>query len=168
MLKKTVGYLKTKGVSILIASLILCVILAAGTYLSRQSSPTDRIQPGADLVSQGYSHYLRNHYKEAADSFEQAAKDKPDSEPIWYDLGNAYFQQGLFNQACTAYQKALALNSKDGDAIANLRLAQDREKKGMRREKVPGPNEMATPSPETKPKKFWEDFFTKLNDSLRQ
>jgi cytochrome c-type biogenesis protein CcmH/NrfG len=158
---------KKNKITILISALILSVILGIGTYLSSQSPLTNRIQP-FDIAMQAYDAYRFQRYKEAVDCFEQASMAKPNSAEIWYDLGNAYFQQNQFNQACTAYKKALQLNPGDEDTLVNLRLAQERGKGGINKKKTSLLREKLPPVPDAKSKGFWKNFLSNLNDCLRQ
>ena len=65
-------------------------------------------------------------YDEAAQSFAVVANsvsNKDTLQRVWHNIGNCYLQKKDFEQAITAYKKALKLNPKDEDTRYNLAYA---------------------------------------------
>ncbi len=60
-----------------------------------------------------------NNYAQAANSF----SNKDTLHQIWHNIGNCYLQQKKYEEAITAYKKALKHNPKDEDTRYNLAYA---------------------------------------------
>ena len=69
-------------------------------------------QSARNLVQQGNQAYESGNYKDALDSYEEAAALEPDSARIWFNKGDALYQQGEFDKAADAYEQA-ALRGED-------------------------------------------------------
>ncbi|MFA6303417.1 MAG: tetratricopeptide repeat protein [Legionella sp.] len=74
--------------------------------------------------------YRAGEYESAADQFKQSR-----SQAGYYNQGNALAHMGKYEQAIKAYDKALALNPQDQDAIFNRKLVQDLMKKDKNKQK---------------------------------
>jgi hypothetical protein len=68
--------------------------------------------------------YLAGDFAGAARGYQALLDDGWESAALHLDLGNAQLRMGLRGQAVAAYQRALRLDPGDGDARANLTLAQ--------------------------------------------
>jgi tetratricopeptide (TPR) repeat protein len=67
--------------------------------------------------------YLRQEdYQTAANHFLQAIARRPDDATAYVNLGNVYFENGLYNKALEGYRKATAIDSLD--AVTQYNLAQ--------------------------------------------
>lgn len=74
----------------------------------------------------GSAAYRAQDYKLAAKSFQDSL-----SQRAAYNEGNALAHIGKYEQAIKAYDKALALNPKDQDALFNRKLVEDLMKKNQ-------------------------------------
>ncbi len=69
------------------------------------------------------SLYENGRYVEATQAYEQLVAQGIHDSAIYYNLGNAYFQQGDIGQAIFNYQRAAQLAPRDADIQANLAAA---------------------------------------------
>lgn len=67
--------------------------------------------------------YENGRFAESAQLYEQLIAQEMRSSAIYYNLGNAYYQQGDLGKAILNYNRALALDPRDADIKANLTLA---------------------------------------------
>lgn len=71
------------------------------------------------LFSQGNEAYSREDYAQAIEFYQRAA-NLGESSALHYNLGNAYFRVDDVGRAVLHYEKALALDPANPDAIRNL------------------------------------------------
>ncbi|HEY8835010.1 MAG TPA: tetratricopeptide repeat protein [Chthoniobacterales bacterium] len=69
--------------------------------------------------------YNEAHFQEAAEGYEALVQSGHWNANLFYDLGNAYYRLGNFGKAVLNYERALALDPRQPEADANLRLARD-------------------------------------------
>lgn len=72
------------------------------------------------------SMFLQDRIPEAIAEYKKAinaAEDADVKQRGYYNMGNAYFQNGEFGQSINAYKEALKINPGDEDAKKNLMLA---------------------------------------------
>ena len=72
------------------------------------------------------SMFLQDRIPEAIAEYKKAitaAEDADVKQRGYYNMGNAYFQNGEFGQSINAYKEALKINPTDEDAKKNLMLA---------------------------------------------
>lgn len=69
--------------------------------------------------------YAAGHFPEAVKGYQALVDGHHWSASIFYDLGNAYFRTGDSGRAILNYQRALALQPTQPEALANLRLVRD-------------------------------------------
>ena len=67
--------------------------------------------------------YENGRYAAAAQAYEQLIAQGVKNSAIYYNLGNAYMQQGEIGRAILNYKRAQALAPRDPDIAANLALA---------------------------------------------
>jgi len=67
--------------------------------------------------------YVAGHFDEAARIYEQELARGVQDSAVYYNLGNAYFQQGDLGRAVLNLQRAAQLDPRDEDIQANLELA---------------------------------------------
>ncbi|MFM7458490.1 MAG: tetratricopeptide repeat protein [bacterium] len=87
--------------------------------------------------------YKESNFKQAENLFKKSIQNNPKNDDLkekaFYNLGNSFFKQKDYRRAISSYQGALKINSKDRDAIYNLKLAekllQDEEEKKNNPEK---------------------------------
>ncbi len=84
-------------------------------------SAAAQVQPDVKTwFSLGNLHFAQQEYPEAVVAYRQALALRPNSLPIYNNLGYALHQQGLFDEAISYYQKALELKPDFTEAEANL------------------------------------------------
>jgi hypothetical protein len=83
--------------------------------------------------------YVAGHYAEAVRIYEgQLALGVQDSA-LYYNLGNAYFQQGDLGRAVLNLERAAQLDPRDADIQANLELVRGQTTELFAAEEAPGP-----------------------------
>lgn len=69
--------------------------------------------------------YSEGRYQEAVEGYQSLVQSGRWSANLFYDLGNAWFRTGNFGQAILNYERALGLDPRHPEAVANLQLARD-------------------------------------------
>src|SRR5256714_9884201 len=94
--------------------------------------------------------YAEGRFDEAAAGYESLINSGNWTANLFYDLGNARYRLGDFGQAILDYERALALDPRQPEADANLRLARDEARAlEMRRDWIERYAGMATVKPYT-------------------
>lgn len=76
------------------------------------------------LFNRGVQAYERGDYREAAQWFEEAARQGLASPALYYNLGNAYFKLEDIGRAVLNYERAKKMAPRDEDVLFNLGVAQ--------------------------------------------
>jgi tetratricopeptide (TPR) repeat protein len=103
--------LKTAGVAACGAALLF------GTFV-RADSQASEFDAANKLYEQG-------KYAEAAATYEKLVQSGLGSEPVYYNMGNAFFKSGEIGRAIAAYKQAQQLAPRDPDLRANLVFARN-------------------------------------------
>lgn len=98
--------------------LLLLGILAGGIWLLGSN-----VQADAATIDAANQLYVAGHYGEAARIYEQEIARGVHDSAVYFNLGNAYFQQGDMGRAVLNLQRAAQLAPRDADIQANLELA---------------------------------------------
>ena len=85
------------------ALLLSCVLLVAGSV---HANPTKLFQKGNKALAEG-------HYDEAANAYQEAAADAPESAEIHYNLGNTLYRAESFEEAQASFEYAASLAGTD-------------------------------------------------------
>jgi len=97
----------------------LCLLcLSAGFVLSAKAADEK-------VFAQANKAYAEGRFGEAAANYESLVRSGKWNANLFYDLGNAWYRTGDFGQAILNYERALALDPRQPEADANLRLARD-------------------------------------------
>lgn len=72
--------------------------------------------------------FAAGHFSAAIAGYESLVRSRQWNAALFYDLGNAYFRTGDFGRAILNYERALALDSAQPEARANLQLARDQSR----------------------------------------
>ena len=102
-------------------TLTAIALLAIFTTAAFALSPADA--PDPDALAAANRLYEAGHYAEAAQMYQQLAKRGVEDSALFFNLGNAQYQQGNVLQAIINYQHAAQLAPRDADIHANLELA---------------------------------------------
>lgn len=100
------------------AGLLLAFILWGALSLLNPKVPADPA-----TVDAANQLYVAGHYDEAARIYEQEVARGVQDSAVYYNLGNAYYQQGDMGRAVLNLQRAAQLDPRDEDIQANLALA---------------------------------------------
>jgi len=92
--------------------------LLGGLLLLNRSVPADPA-----TVDAANQLYVAGHYEEAARVYEQELARGVQDSAVYFNLGNAYYQQGDMGRAVLNLQRAADLAPRDADIQANLALA---------------------------------------------
>jgi hypothetical protein len=110
--------MKRNIVTLTLIGLFLAVALAVAVNLLSPSAGAD-----VDAVSAANQLYAVGHYGEAGKIYEQLIAQGVQDSVVFFNLGNAYYQQGHLGHAILNYERAARLAPRDGDIRANLELA---------------------------------------------
>lgn len=99
-----------------IGLILLAGLFLAATFLNRGVAVDTAAIEAANQL------YTTAHYAEAAQIYEQQIARGVEDSTLFYNLGNAYFQQGDLGRAVLNYQRAAQLDPRDADIQANLAL----------------------------------------------
>jgi tetratricopeptide (TPR) repeat protein len=67
--------------------------------------------------------YKDGQYSQAAEHYEDILKGGWESGPVYYNLANSYFRQGVLGRAILNYERARLLMPRDHDLVANYQYA---------------------------------------------
>ena len=109
--------MKRNLITIAITAIALLAIFTTAAFAL---SPTDA--PDPDALAAANQLYKAGHYAEAAQMYQQLAERGIENSTLFYNLGNAQYQQGNVVQAIINYQHAAQLAPRDADIRANLEL----------------------------------------------
>ncbi len=98
---------------------IILMALVFGVGVAWAQSAQAEFETG-DVANQLYEN---GRYAAATQAYEQLIARGMANSAVYYNLGNAYMQQGEIGQAILNYKRAQALAPRDPDIAANLALA---------------------------------------------
>jgi tetratricopeptide (TPR) repeat protein len=106
------------------ASRLVCAVALAiaGTAAVALMAPAAASAQG-ELFEQGNQLYQQEDFAGAIEAYEDVLAAGWESAALHYNLGNAYFKTGELGRAILEWERALALEPGDPDALANLELA---------------------------------------------
>ena len=108
---------------ILITLLFLAGLFLALTVLS------PRVEADAATVDAANQLYATGHYAEAIQLYEGQVTRGVQDSALFFNLGNAYFQQGDVGRAVLNLERAAQLNPRDVDVAINLALVREQTTK---------------------------------------
>ena len=101
-------------------------MIGVTVFLSMLAAVLGNAEPLAvqeSFFEEGNRQYQNGDYVAALESYLQIYESGFESGALHYNIGNCYFKQGDLGPSILFYERALALNPRDGDARANLDLA---------------------------------------------
>jgi tetratricopeptide (TPR) repeat protein len=98
--------------------LVLGISLLWGSRLVLAQAP---LSPTEAMLRANQS-YETGNFREAAETYEAIIEAGVRDSTVYYNLGNAYFKQGDLGRAILNYRRAQALNPRDADITANLKI----------------------------------------------
>jgi tetratricopeptide (TPR) repeat protein len=95
--------------------------LAVAALVSTLGASAVRAQ--GELFEEGNRLYQQEDFPGAVAAYESVLSAGWESAALHYNLGNAHFKSGELGRAILAWERALVLEPRDADALANLELA---------------------------------------------
>ncbi|MDX1524104.1 MAG: tetratricopeptide repeat protein [Anaerolineae bacterium] len=104
--------------------MLVATIMAMVIY----SEPVRAQEPSnlAEVMLQANESYEAGDYRKAIENYEIIVASGVENSNVYYNLGNAYFQNGDLGQTILNYRRAQRLEPRDAQIAANLRLARSR------------------------------------------
>lgn len=99
-----------------ICGIVLAICLCAIVSTARAQS---------EAFAVGNQEYAAGRFQEAIERYESVARAGQWSASLFYNLGNGWFRLGDSGRAILNYERALALEPRHPETIANLRLVRD-------------------------------------------
>lgn len=81
------------------------------------------IESATALFQKGNESYEAGNFDQAIEKYERIVDLGIKNSKVFYNLGNAYFRKNQHGKAILNYRRALSLDPRDEDSIANLRFA---------------------------------------------
>jgi tetratricopeptide (TPR) repeat protein len=85
------------------------------------------------LFEEGLAAYQQGDLANSVSSWEELSRNESKVPALWYNLGNAYLQQGFWGRAIVAYERALWLDGSAEDVRENLTLARRKASEAVSR-----------------------------------
>jgi len=115
------------------------IIVGAMMILALVAPMRARAVEGADsAMADAARLYESGQFGDAARAWESLARKGVEDSRLWYNLGDAYFQQKRIGPAILAYRRALRLAPRDREIRENLELARDKRRDGNVRQDAKG------------------------------
>ena len=86
-------------------------------------APASGQSAAAGLFAEGNDQYRAGEYESARDTYLRIAGEGVRDSRLFYNLGNACFKSSRLGEAIVWYERALRLEPRDRDILANLRFA---------------------------------------------
>lgn len=84
--------------------------------LAFAASPKEQMAKANELAASG-------KYEDAIKIYENLLMEGQESCVLYFNLGNAYYQQGNLSEAILQYERAKRISPKDSDILQNLKIA---------------------------------------------
>ena len=104
-------------------SVVISLLLALGVFWAAAGGAMAQEPSPADMMAEANQRFERGEYAEAAQQYEALTGLGHRDAAVYYNLGNAYMEDGDLGRAILNYLRAEELSPRDPDIIANLDLA---------------------------------------------
>jgi tetratricopeptide (TPR) repeat protein len=111
-------------------------ILGLITILFFLSEAQADIESATALFKKGNESYEAGNFDQAIEEYQKIVNLGIKNSKVFYNLGNAYFRKNQLGKAILNYRKALALEPRDEDSMANLAFAKLFTLDKMEQEKI--------------------------------
>jgi len=81
------------------------------------------VESATALFQKGNENYEAENFDQAIEEYQKIVDLGIKNSRVFYNLGNAYFRKNQLGKAILNYRRALSLDPRDEDSIANLRFA---------------------------------------------
>jgi len=98
-------------------------ILGSITILFFLSQAQADTESATALFQKGNASYEAGNFDQAVEQYQKIVNLGIKNSKVFYNLGNAYFRKNQLGKAILNYRKALALEPRDEDSMANLAFA---------------------------------------------
>jgi hypothetical protein len=98
-------------------------IIGLITILFFLSEAQADIESATALFKKGNESYEAGNFDQAIEEYQKIVNLGIKNSKVFYNLGNAYFRKNQLGKAILNYRKALALEPRDEDSMANLAFA---------------------------------------------
>ena len=115
---------------VMLVALGVSAVLVVGNASAQESSATD-------LMARANERYERGEYAEAAQQYEALIDRGYSDAALYFNLGNAYLENGDLGRAILNYLRARELSPRDPDIRDNLDLARGMTADGIAAERGP-------------------------------
>ncbi len=102
---------------------IVIICAAGGTLFAGEATGK---QHAEEIFEEANRIYIEENYQKAVELYESILDSGFESAALYYNLGNAYLQEGMVGMAILNYERALIIDPSDEDAKYNLRIADSR------------------------------------------
>ena len=107
-------------------SLTMGLIVAIAVFAALTSGVLAQEPSAQDMMAEANQQFERGEYAEAAQQYEALVGLGYRDPAVYFNLGNAYLEDGDLGRAVLNYLRAEELSPRDPDIIANLDLARGR------------------------------------------
>ena len=106
--------------------LFISLVVAFGVFASLTGGAMAQEPSGPEMMAVANQRFERGEFAEAAQQYEALIGLGYQDAAVYYNLGNAYMEDGDLGRAILNYLRAEELSPRDPDIMANLALARSR------------------------------------------
>ena len=107
-------------------TLTMGLIVAIAVFAALATGVVAQEPSAQDMMAEANQRFERGEYAEAAQQYEALIGLEYRDPAVYFNLGNAYLENGDLGRAVLNYLRAEELSPRDPDIIANLNLARSR------------------------------------------
>ncbi|NCD33880.1 MAG: tetratricopeptide repeat protein [Spartobacteria bacterium] len=109
---------------IAICLLLFLTVTAASSWAQAKKAAMINVHPGPEVLFQeAGTCYDQGDLTRAASLYNELANQNYNQFSVFFNLGNTCFRMGEYGEAILNFKRALALQPRDHDTLANLRFA---------------------------------------------